>query len=67
MSKSVEIGGLRIDDQLYGLVCDEIAPGTGIESEFWLSLSQSFTISVPPIAPCSTGATRCSAVSIPGV
>ena len=41
MSKSVEIGGLRIDDQLYGLVRDDIAPGTGIEPEgFWLSLSQ---------------------------
>jgi malate synthase len=41
MSKPVEIAGLRVDDQLYALVRDEIAPGTGIKPEgFWLSLSQ---------------------------
>lgn len=41
MSKPVEIGNLRIDDELYGLVRDEIAPGTGIQPEnFWLGLSQ---------------------------
>jgi malate synthase len=41
MPKPVEIGGLRIDDKLYALVRDEIAPGTGIEPDaFWSALSQ---------------------------
>jgi malate synthase len=41
MSGPVEIAGLRIDDQLYALVCDEIAPGTGIDPDgFWAGLSK---------------------------
>lgn len=38
MAESVEIGGLRIDEGLYALVRDEIAPGTGVEADaFWAS------------------------------
>ena len=33
MPKPVEIGGLRIDEALYALVRDEIAPGTGVEAD----------------------------------
>lgn len=32
MPKLVEMGGLRIDEGLYALVRDEIAPGTGVRS-----------------------------------
>jgi malate synthase len=41
MSSRVEIGRLRVDAQLYQLVRDEIAPGTGVKSErFWQSLEE---------------------------
>ena len=32
MGNRIEIGNLRIDEDLYALVRDEIAPGTGIEA-----------------------------------
>jgi malate synthase len=39
MAKPVEIGGLRIDHELYVLLRDEIAPGTGVKVDgFWKSL-----------------------------
>ncbi|HEY7713473.1 MAG TPA: malate synthase G [Candidatus Binatia bacterium] len=39
MAGRVEVGGLKIDERLYGLVRDEIAPGTGVKVEsFWRSL-----------------------------
>jgi len=39
MASRVEVGGLRIDEQLYRLVRDEIAPGTGVKADdFWKSL-----------------------------
>ena len=39
MGNRIEIGNLRIDGDLYALVRDEIAPGTGIESDtFWKAL-----------------------------
>ena len=31
MASRVEVGGLRIDERLYRLVREEIAPGTGVE------------------------------------
>ena len=35
----VAVGNIRIDERLYNLVRDEIAPGTGIDPEkFWKSL-----------------------------
>lgn len=41
MAKPVAIGGLRIDQQLYALVRNEIAPGTGVKADsFWKSLDQ---------------------------
>ena len=41
MPKPVEIGGLRIDERLYALVRDEIAPGTGVVADaFWVSLGR---------------------------
>ena len=41
MANRVEIGGLKIDERLYRLVCDEIAPGTGVKGDgFWKSLSE---------------------------
>ena len=41
MANSVEIGGLRINDRLYGLVRDEIAPGTGVDPQsFWHALGE---------------------------
>lgn len=33
MSKRVEIGALRIDEELYALVRDEIAPDTGVDAD----------------------------------
>ena len=40
MSNRKEIGGLSIDSDLYKLVDEEIAPGTGIKSDqFWNSLA----------------------------
>jgi malate synthase len=39
MANRVEIGGLKIDERLYRLVRDEIAPGTGVKVDgFWKSL-----------------------------
>ena len=39
MANRVEVGGLKIDEQLYRLVRDEIAPGTGVKADgFWKSL-----------------------------
>jgi malate synthase len=39
MASRVEVGGLKIDERLYRLVRDEIAPGTGVKVErFWKSL-----------------------------
>ena len=39
MASRVEVGGLRIDERLYRLVRDEIAPGTGVKVDgFWKSL-----------------------------
>jgi len=39
MANRVEVGGLRIDERLYRLVRDEIAPGTGVKADdFWKSL-----------------------------
>ena len=36
MGNRIEIGNLRIDEDLYALVRDEIAPGTGVEADaFW--------------------------------
>ena len=41
MANSVTIGGLKVDQELYGLVRDEIAPGTGVDPQsFWVSLGQ---------------------------
>ncbi|MBM2804796.1 MAG: malate synthase [Deltaproteobacteria bacterium] len=41
MPLPVEIGGLRIDQELYALVRDEIAPGTGVDGDgFWASLAR---------------------------
>ncbi len=41
MANSVTIGGLRVNEELYGLVRDEIAPGTGVDPQsFWISLGQ---------------------------
>ena len=39
MANRVEIGSLKIDERLYRLVRNEIAPGTGIKADsFWKSL-----------------------------
>jgi malate synthase len=39
MASRVEVGGLKIDERLYHLVRDEIAPGTGVKVKgFWQSL-----------------------------
>ncbi len=39
MGNRIEIGSLNIDEDLYALVRDEIAPGTGIEADaFWKAL-----------------------------
>ena len=41
MANFVETGGLKINEELYHLVGDEIAPGTGIEpAEFWKALAK---------------------------
>jgi malate synthase len=40
MANRVEAGGLKIDEQLYRLVRDEIAPGTGVNADrFWKSFA----------------------------
>jgi malate synthase len=44
MANFVEVGGLRIDPQLYALIRDEIAPGTGVQPEvFWKALGKIVT------------------------
>lgn len=41
MGNRIEIGSLKIDEDLYALVRDEIAPGTGIEGDaFWEKLGE---------------------------
>src|SRR5689334_7968691 len=41
MADSIEISGLRINEELYRLIRDEIAPGTGVQPDsFWKSLSE---------------------------
>ncbi|RKU10319.1 malate synthase G [Candidatus Poribacteria bacterium] len=41
MANRIEIGQLKIDEGLYRLVQDEIAPGTGVEADaFWTSLGE---------------------------
>ena len=41
MADMVEIGGLKIDQRLYDLVKDEIAPGTGVNPDnVWTALGQ---------------------------
>jgi len=41
MANRIEVGQLKIDEGLYRLVQDDIAPGTGVDAEaFWTSLSE---------------------------
>ena len=41
MANTIAAGGLKIDDGLYRLVRDEIAPGTGVDADgFWRSLGE---------------------------
>jgi malate synthase len=41
MANTILIGGLKVDESLYRLVRDEIAPGTGVDADaFWASLGQ---------------------------
>lgn len=41
MANTVSAGGLKIDETLYRLVRDEIAPGTGVEADkFWAAFGQ---------------------------
>lgn len=41
MSNRVEVGGLKVDEGLYNLVKNEIAPGTGVDPDgFWTSLGR---------------------------
>jgi len=41
MASSVEVGNLKVDERLYRLVRDEIAPGTGVKSDrFWKLLGE---------------------------
>ena len=41
MANSVEIGGLKVNEELYQLVRDEITPGTGVEPDaFWSALGK---------------------------
>ena len=41
MADFVEIGGLKINDELYHLVRDEIVPGTGVNADrFWKSFGE---------------------------
>jgi malate synthase len=48
MANPVEIGDLRVDPELYGLVRGEIAPGTGIQPEaFWRALGKIVTDLAP--------------------
>ena len=48
MGNRIEIGNLRIDEDLYALVRDEIAPGTGIEPDaFWKAFGDIIVAFVP--------------------
>ena len=48
MGTRIQIGNLRIDEDLYALVRDEIAPGTGVEADaFWKALSDIVTAFAP--------------------
>ena len=48
MSNRIEIGGLKVDEELYHLVNGEIAPGTGVDTtEFWESLGKIVTDLAP--------------------
>ena len=41
MADRIEVGQLKIDEGLYRLIRDEIAPGTGVEADaFWTSLGK---------------------------
>ena len=41
MANRIEVGQLKIDEGLYCLIRDEIAPGTGVEADaFWTSLGE---------------------------
>jgi len=41
MADDVEIGGLKVNEELYHLVRDEIAPGTGVNADrFWKSFGE---------------------------
>ena len=41
MANRIEVGLLKIDEGLYRLIQDEIAPGTGVEADaFWTSLGE---------------------------
>ena len=41
MANRIEVGQLKIDEGLYRLVQDDIAPGTGVDAEaFWTSLGE---------------------------
>ncbi|TAK04422.1 malate synthase G, partial [bacterium] len=41
MANTVSVGGLKIDETLYRLVRDEIAPGTGVKADkFWAAFGQ---------------------------
>ncbi len=41
MANTIQVGGLKVNEVLYHLVRDEIAPGTGVEpSAFWTSLGR---------------------------
>ncbi len=41
MANTVSIGGLKVEESLYRVIRDEIAPGTGVEAdEFWAALGR---------------------------
>jgi malate synthase len=51
MANRIEIGGLKVDEELYNLVKDEVAPGTGVDPEtFW----ESFGAIVKDLGPHNT-------------
>ena len=48
MANRIEVGQLKIDEGLYRLVRDQIAPGTGVEADaFWASLGEIVTNLAP--------------------
>ena len=48
MTERVTTGGLQVAKELYDLVADEIAPGTGVDPEhFWQELANICTDLVP--------------------